>query len=133
MATGSKAGSTIGCSSISATGGLQWDASGCGPRPIRSLPSTASPSFPSTADMRDSVSGPLLGNHANPSAAEIKETSMLTTRAKIRRPIFTLCLALAALRVAGDCPSAHGADIGVQGRWMYTTEPDGSNGAPQEM
>src|SRR5262245_44615935 len=50
MATGSKAGSTIGCSSISLTGGLQWDASGCGPRPIRSLPSTASPSFPWTAD-----------------------------------------------------------------------------------
>jgi hypothetical protein len=62
-----------------------------------------------------------------------QETSMVTTRAQIRPRIFTLCLALAALRMAGDCPSAHAAEIGVQGRWMYTTEPDGLTGAAQGM
>src|SRR5262245_10526539 len=51
---------------------------------------------------------------------------MLTTRTKIRPPIFTLCLALAALRVAAGWPSAQASEVAMQGRWMYTTEVVGA-------
>jgi hypothetical protein len=58
---------------------------------------------------------------------------MLTARAKINPPIFTMCLAFAVLRVAADCPSAQASDVGVQGRWMYTKEIGGTTEAAQEM
>ena len=58
---------------------------------------------------------------------------MLNTSAKISLPIFTLCLALAVLPVAADCPSAQAAEVGVQGRWMYTIEGDSATEAVQAM
>src|SRR5262249_28261167 len=63
----------------------------------------------------------------------LKEALMLTTLVTISRQILTVCLALAALNGLPDCPSAQAAEVGVQGRWMYTTEVDGSTEAAQEM
>ena len=58
---------------------------------------------------------------------------MLTTLVMISRPILAVCLALAALHVLPDRPSAQAAEVGMQGRWMYTKEVGDSTEAAQEM
>jgi len=79
------------------------------------------------------VSNKLHSRLAEASAAAIEETSILTTHARISPAIFTLCLALAALRVGPDRSTAQASEIGMQGRWMYTTEVVGATEAVQAM
>jgi hypothetical protein len=67
------------------------------------------------------------------SAAIIKEASMLTIRTIIGRRIFIMSLALTALSVAPNCASAQASKVGVQGKWMYTTEVDAATETAREM
>src|SRR5262245_30433948 len=51
----------------------------------------------------------------------------------ISRPFFTICLALMLLSGAADCSHAQTSDVGMQGRWIFTTQVDGATEARRDM